>query len=72
MLQGKKKYCLYIEDEELLEAKKDDFINDCLSQVEQERNTRKNIHRFCHKNISDKEEYLVIPRILVISVRPCQ
>jgi hypothetical protein len=63
MLQGKKKYCLYIEDNELLEAKKDSFINDCLYKVEKERNTQINIHRFCKKNINNQVEYLVIPRI---------
>lgn len=63
MLQGIKKYCLYIEDEELLEAKKDNFINECLFKVELDRNTKINTHRFCRKKISDNVEYLVIPRI---------
>ncbi|GAA5220072.1 DNA methyltransferase [Membranihabitans marinus] len=63
MLQGKKKYCLYIEDFELLEAKQDDFINGCLLKVEKDRNSKKDIHRFCKKKISNQIEYLVIPRI---------
>lgn len=67
MLQGIKKYCLYIDDEDLLEAKKDNFINECLYRVAQERKNEVNSHKFCSKKISDNIDYLVIPRISSIN-----
>lgn len=63
MLQGKKKYCLYIKDKDLPGAIKDDFIKTCLQKTKEERGYLKDSHKFCKKNISNKVRYLVIPRI---------
>ena len=63
MLQGEKKYCLYIKDNDLPDAVKDDFIKTCLQKTKEERGCLEDSHKFCKKNISDKIAYLVIPRI---------
>ncbi len=63
MLQGKKKYCLYIEDEQLFDAKEDFFIKESIKNVEVERNNLVDSHKFCKKRIRDSIDYLVIPRV---------
>lgn len=63
MLQGKKKYCIYIDNDEINEAKKDSFINQSIQKVEQERGSSNDSHRFCKKKIHDNLDYLVIPRV---------
>lgn len=63
LINGNKKYCLYIDEECYQEAIKDSFIKERVSACAKVRGCNQLAHRFCKKIIDEDSSYLVIPRV---------
>lgn len=63
LINGIKKYCIYVEDDEYLEAIQDSFIKERFVACANSRQDDALAHRFCKKSISEDKEYIVIPRV---------
>lgn len=63
LINGTKKYCLYINKNELKNALKDSFIQSRIDLCKASRDNEDLAYRFCKKSISDDKDYLVIPRV---------
>lgn len=63
LINGIKKYCIYVEDNEYLEAIQDSFIKERFVACANSRRDDTLSHRFCKKSISEDKEYIVIPRV---------
>lgn len=63
LINGIKRYCLYIEDHEYETAMKDSFIQERVLACGASRKNGELPYRFCKKSIDINAEYLVIPRV---------
>lgn len=63
LINGSKKYCLYINENELKNAMKDSFIQNRINSCKASRQNEDLAYRFCKKSISEDKDYLVIPRV---------
>lgn len=62
LINGIKRYCLYIEDDEYETAMKDSFIQERVFACAASRKDSKP-YRFCKKIINEDKDYVVIPRV---------
>lgn len=63
LLQGELRYCLYINEDNLDDAKKYQAIKKIFEKVKLVRNCNEYYFRFCKKDIPEKTPVIVIPRI---------
>ncbi|MGP1570605.1 MAG: class I SAM-dependent DNA methyltransferase [Moraxella sp.] len=63
LINGIKRYCLYIEDDEYETAMKDSFIQERVFACGVSRKNGELPYRFCKKSIDINADYLVIPRV---------